>query len=237
MRHFLCCFFIILFPLMKKIFRTTMFRFILIFFFRSYLRLFDHQLGSRIGWRFSSSQQCLTGIQGTGIAQQLDDIQTEISLLSQKIESGTQAVATASVASFKTTTATKVALYYFNSIADQKLPAQQQANISSVLPVYRIFPATENILIAALNELLQWRLTVAERNQWFTTEFPHADFRLLSAELAADGTLTLWFPEILWFTDGGSARMAILQNSIKKTASQFSGVRAVTFTPATLFQP
>ncbi|MEI8091436.1 MAG: hypothetical protein WCG98_04300 [bacterium] len=45
------------------------------------------------------------------------------------------------------------------------------------------------------------------------------------------------FTDVPGFTDGGSARMLILANSITKTAMQFPGVKKVEFSPETLFQP
>ena len=69
------------------------------------------------------------------------------------------------------------------------------------------------------------------------TEFPNKDFTLLSSDLSSDGILTLQFSEVPGFTDGGSARILLLSNLIKKTALQFPGVKEVVFAPETLFQP
>jgi hypothetical protein len=55
---------------------------------------------------------------------------------------------------FQTTAPTTVALYYFNTLEDQNLPPEQQANISSLMPVYRVLPASQNILIATINQLI-----------------------------------------------------------------------------------
>jgi spore germination protein GerM len=110
-------------------------------------------------------------------------------------------------------------------------------NVASILPVYRIFPASKNILIDTISELLAWKLTPNERRQWFISEFPNNKFTLLSTNLSSDGTLTLEFSQVPWFTDGWSARMLILSNVIEKTALQFSGVKKVVFIPETLFQP
>lgn len=221
---------------MKKIFWTTIFWFLVIFLFRSYMRLFDHPLGREIGSRFGKCQQvCLTGGVATGLNEQFDIIKTQLDLINQKLQSEPKSIIQDSL--FQTSAPTKVALYYFNQIEDQKLAPEQQVNINSILPVYRIFPASKNLLLDTINELIKWNLTAMERTKWFITEFPNAKFKLLSADLAVDGTLTLEFSEVPWFTDGGSARMMILRNVIEKTAHQFPGVKRVVFTPETLFQP
>jgi len=220
---------------MKKIFWTTIVRFLIIFLFRSYMRLFDHQLGRQIGSRFGRCPVCVTESVNTGLNDQLDLIKNQLDLITQKLESDPAAITEDSL--FQTTDPTKVALYYFNQTEDQKLAPEQQINTNSILPVYRIFPASKNLLVDTINELIKGNLTVTEKQQGFMTEFPNKDFKLISADLAADGTLTLEFTEVPGFTDGGSARMLILWNVIEKTAHQFPGVKQVTFTPDILFQP
>lgn len=220
---------------MKKIFWTTIFWFLIIFLFRSYLRLFDKPLGREIGSRFGKCPVCVNESLNTGLNDQLDAIKTQLDTLTQQLQ--TEPGSKTEDALFATTAPTKVALYYFNQITDQKLPAEQQVNVNSIQPVYRIFPASDNLLVDTINELLKGNLTAGEKQQWFITEFPNAQFKLLSAELIPDGTLMLSFTEVPGFTDGGSARMLILRNVIKKTALQFPGVKNVVFTPETLFQP
>jgi hypothetical protein len=100
-----------------------------------------------------------------------------------------------------------------------------------------MFPASKNLLLDTINELIRGNLTAAERQQWFITEFPNSKFSLTSLELIPDWTLTLQFTEVPGFTDGWSARMLILSNLIQKTALQFPGVKKVVFIPETLFQP
>jgi len=222
---------------MKKIFWTTIFWFLIIFLFRSYMRLFNTSLGLHIGSRFGKvpQQVCLTNTLTTWFTQQLDSIKTQLDLINQKIQS--EPSAPVEILPFETTAPTKVALYYFNQVADNKLAPEQQINIDSILPVYRIFPASKNLLVDAINELISWKLTANERLQWYMTEFPNAKFELLSSELVGDSTLTLEFTDVPGFTDGWSARMLILANVIKKTALQFPGVKKVVFLPETLFQP
>jgi len=223
---------------MKKIFWTTIIWFLLIFLFRSYVRLFNKPLAKEIGSRFAVSPQvCLTGNTSLDVTDQLSGIQTQLMLITQKLQSEFESQTPAQNSPFQTTAPMKVGLYYFNTIEDQKLPIEQQVNIDSILPVYRIFPASQNLLVDTLNELIKGKLTAAEITQWFTTEFPNENFKLLSSDLASNGTLTLQFSEVAWFTAGGSARILILSNLIKKTVMQFPGVKNVVFVPDTLFQP
>ena len=117
------------------------------------MRLFDKPLGREIGSRFGKSQQvCLTGGVATGLSEQFDVIKTQLDLINQKLQSEPES--SVQTPSFQTTAPTKVALYYFNQTEDQKLAPEQQVNISSILPVYRIFPASKNILIDTINELI-----------------------------------------------------------------------------------
>ena len=128
------------------------------------------------------------------MTQQLDTIQTQLDLINQKLQS--EPTSSSQTSSFQTTAPTKVALYYFNQTEDQKLSPEQQVNVNSILPVYRIFPASKNLLVDTINELIKGNLTATEKLQGFTTEFPNANFKLLSADLTADGTLTLEFTEV-----------------------------------------
>lgn len=132
---------------------------------------------------------------------------------------------------------TTVQLYYFNELEDSKLPTEQQINTSSILSVDRTITASDNLIADTIKLLLQWELSEEEKDAGFVTELPHADFVLLDSKLDSDGTLTLTFSEVGWFTTGWSARMLILSNSIKQTALQFAQVQRVIFEPDTLFQP
>ncbi len=202
------------------------------------MRLFDKPLGREVGSRFGKTQQiCLTGIVTTGVTQQLDTIQSQLDLINQKLQSQSESSSTQPDYSFESTAPTKVGLYYFNQLVDKKLSPEQQINISSLLPVYRVFPPSKNLLVDTIHELIKWSLTSPERTQWFISEFPHPDFHLVTSTLSKEGILTLEFTEVPGFTSGWSARMLILSNSIQKTALQFPGVEKVLFVPETLFQP
>jgi len=225
---------------MKKIFRTTVFWIVLVFLFRAYVRVFDHNLGLSIGSRFGTSTPvCVTSwasVQLSGFNDQLTAIQTQLNDLTQKL-SAVSLSTPASTTSFVTTTSTQVALYYFNQKEDSKLPPAQQINVDSLQPVYRTLAASDDILRDTLNTLIQWNLTANEKSAGYITDFPNKDFHFISSTLQPDGTLVLSFSEVPGFTNGGSARMLIMANSIIKTAMQFSGVKKVEFSPSTLFQP
>lgn len=81
------------------------------------------------------------------IQDQLNDITVKLSSSNEQLQTP--------VSSFATQTATKVALYYFNQKEDSKLPPEQQINVESLLPVYRNFPPTDDILRDALSYLIQ----------------------------------------------------------------------------------
>jgi hypothetical protein len=129
------------------------------------MRLFNTPLGLHIGSRFGKVPQqiCLTGNDNSGLTTQLDGIQTQLDLINQKLQS--EPGSKTEDALFQTTTPTKVALYYFNQTQDQKLVPEQQINIDSILPVYRMFPASKNLLLDTINELIRGNLTAAERQQ------------------------------------------------------------------------
>ena len=223
---------------MKKIFWTVIVMSLLVFLFWSYVRLFNKPLAVQVAtWFAKCEQTCLTtgGIVNTDVTDQLDVIKTQLDVINQKLES--QSISTTEDALFATTTSTKVGLYYFNQLADEKLAPEQQININSVLHVYRNFPATNNLLLDTIKELIKGDLTAEEIKKWFTTEFPNSKFDVAGLELTPDGVLTIEFTEVPGFTDGGSARMLILSNTIEKTALQFPGVKKVIFLPETIFQP
>lgn len=141
-----------------------MFWILVIFLFRSYMRLFNQSLGGEVASRFGKTQQlCMTGSVNTGLTQQIADIKTQLDVISQKLESEPESSVSTPI--FQTTVPTKVALYYFNQIVDQKLVPEQQINVDSLLPVYRIFPASKNLLVDTINELIKGNLTVSERQQ------------------------------------------------------------------------
>lgn len=108
-------------------------------------------------------QVCLTGSDTSGLTDQLTTIQTQLDSITQKLQS--EPGSKTEDALFQTTTSMKVGLYYFNQTEDQKLAPEQQINIDSILPVYRIFPASKNLLLDAIRELIKGNLTANEKQQ------------------------------------------------------------------------
>lgn len=88
----------------------------------------------------------------------------------------------------------------------------------------------------SIEELLKGGLTSDEKTAGFTTEFPNAGFKLVSA-VQVGGQLTLTFQDSNFFTSGGSCRVGILRAEIEKTAMQFEGITSVKILPEELFQP
>lgn len=127
---------------------------------------------------------------------------------------------------------TKVQLFYYNQLEDKDVECGQ----NYVLPVEREIDSTQTPIQDTINLLIKGEITQAEKDAGFTTEFPNADFKLLSANLK-DGVLSLEFTEVPGFTTGGSCRVSILSSQIIKTAKQFPDVNEVILLPESIFQP
>jgi spore germination protein GerM len=128
----------------------------------------------------------------------------------------------------------KLHLYYYNRFIDQGIA--DYIPCMAVLPVEREIPLTDTPIDDAIDLLIKGQLTGTERAHGFDTEFPHADFKLLSSDLV-EGVLTLTFTEVPGFTMGGSCRTGLLAKQISLTAKQFPEVNEVKFLPESLFQP
>jgi len=219
---------------MKKIFWTTVFWLAAILIFRWYLRWFDNWLAKNVSnligvsvtnqsWMVSSSQELL---------DQIKAMQSQLDSISQSLTKDGW-----DQNNLQTIWEQTVKLFYFNQSEDNKLAPAQQLNLSSILSIDRVIPASKNIIVDTINMLLEWNLTTDERTNWFTTEFPNQDFRLISSDLKSDWTLELTFSEVPGFTSWWSARVFILRAAIEKTAKQFANVKYVKILPETLFQP
>lgn len=215
---------------MKTFFRTTIVWFILIAWFGLYIKRFNHNRAAHVANFFVSN----TTIQATN---------PETSAIENKLETIIQLLqgqsTTEQVPSLlpTATTPTAVNLYYFNQLEDSSLPTEQQINTSSILPIQRTIRSSQNLIADTIRILIQGNLSEKEKDEWFITEFPHAQFKLINTKLDSQGTLTLTFTEVPGFTTGWSARMLILSKSIEKTALQFPQVTRVVFQPDTIFQP
>lgn len=215
---------------MKTFFRTTIVWFILIAWFGLYIKRFNHNRAAHVANFFVANTTIQANNPETSTIE--DKLETIIQLLQG--QSTTEQVSSL----LPTATApTTVNLYYFNELEDSSLPTEQQINTSSILPIQRTIRSSQNLIADTIKVLIQGNLSEQEKSAWFITEFPNAQFRLLDTQLDSQGTLTLTFNEVPWFTTGWSARMLILSKSIEKTALQFPQVTRVVFQPETLFQP
>lgn len=128
-----------------------------------------------------------------------------------------------------------VTLYYYDAARDQG-PGGAQCSRNGLVAVERRIPVAEAPLKAAIELLLRGELTLAERAQGLTTEFPLQGVVLTSASIT-DGVATLTFVDQLNRTSGGSCRVGVLWFQIEATAKQFPTVTSVRFLPEELFQP
>ncbi len=127
-----------------------------------------------------------------------------------------------------------VKLYYYNQEKAEEIG--DLCSPEAVIPVERKISASPNPIRDTIRYLIQGELTAVEREQGFSTEFPHPDFKLTGTNLK-DGILSLEFTEVPGFTSGGSCRIGILRAQIEKTAKQFPIVKEVSIQPESLFQP
>lgn len=225
---------------MKKILWTSVFWILVVLLFRSYVRLFDHNLGSYVANVFYTDKAVKivdnTWISSGSIEEiknQLIKIESQIDTISQNIGNKDTNLDTF----LERVWNTEVSLFYFNNKEDAKLPVEQQINVNSIQPVKRMISNSKNIIRDTINLLLAGNLSQIESDNWFTSEFPNKSFKLINMDLGDDGILRLTFTEVPWFTSGWSARMAIMANSIIKTVKQFPQVKEVKFLPEELFQP
>jgi hypothetical protein len=150
---------------MKKILWTIFVMSLLVFLFWSYVRLFNKPLAFQVStWFAKCEQTCVTtgGVVNTDLTDQLDVIKTQLDVINQKLEAEPESASQTEDTLFSTTTSTKVELYYFNQVADEKLAPEQQINVNSILSVYRNFPASDNLLLATIKELIKGNLTAEE---------------------------------------------------------------------------
>ncbi|MGE5298318.1 MAG: GerMN domain-containing protein [Acidobacteriaceae bacterium] len=131
-----------------------------------------------------------------------------------------------------------VKLFYYNSTKEIKEQGEacSEKYYDYLLPVQRTIPLTKTPIQDTISLLIKGELTAQEKISGLSTEFPNKSFYLKSANLK-NGVLTLDFPLVAGFTDGGSCRMAILANQIVKTAKQFEEAKQVKFLNPELFQP
>lgn len=130
---------------------------------------------------------------------------------------------------------TTIQIYAYNADLDQG-PGGAQCDAKGLVAVERRIPATEKPLTDALQILLNYKVSPAEKSRGLSSEFPLDGFTLASA-VVKDGVATLVFDDPLFKTSGGSCRVAILRAQIEATTRQFNTVHSVRILPEELFQP
>lgn len=143
---------------------------------------------------------------------------------------------TVSTSSTTTPGTRTVSLYYYNRALDTDATGNVLCSSDALVPVSRQIQSRTPIQ-ETLTLLLQGELTVAERAQGISTEFPLSGFTLNSVALSSDGLLRIAIADPEHKGTGGSCRTAILAGQIRATALQFPEVKEVEFVPDTLFQP
>ena len=129
-----------------------------------------------------------------------------------------------------------VKLYYYNPALDKDANGNILCSEKGLVSLNRIIPVTQTPIQDTIRLLLKGELTVGEKAQGVTTEFPLQGFELTGASVNNE-VLTLSFKDPNNKTGGGSCRVNILWAQIKKTGEQFSTITEVRFLPQTLFQP
>lgn len=129
-----------------------------------------------------------------------------------------------------------VKLYYYNQEKDKDASGNILCSSRGLVAVDRQIPVSQTPIQDTVRLLLQGQLTLSEKNQGISTEYPLPGLFLEGASLKG-GTLTLEFSDPQNKTSGGSCRVSILWKQIEATAKQFEGVQNVTFIPEELFQP
>lgn len=194
---------------LKTLFWTTIFWIVAVGLFYVYLIWLNKPLASQIaGYISSTPTVCETTgtVQTTdtlaqdvqSLVQQSQMMQSQLTMLMSRLETmpnSTQSSNASSTMGMPSSTngMQTVKLYYFNQLEDAKLPANQQLNTNSILPIQRSIMISNDIITDTINALIQTPLSSEEVMQGFTSEFPNKDFRLVSARLGSDGTLTLEF--------------------------------------------
>jgi len=130
----------------------------------------------------------------------------------------------------------EIYLYYYNADLDKDETGNIACSRNGLVPVTRKIPITQTPIQDAIKLLLKGELTVQERAQGISTEYPLEGVELVGASLK-DGVLTLEFNDPNFRTGGGSCRVGILWFQIERTAEQFGQARQVRFLPEELFQP
>lgn len=129
-----------------------------------------------------------------------------------------------------------VKIYYYSSDKDKDANGNIQCSKQGLAVVDRQIPISQTPIQDTIKILMQGQLTLEEKSQGISTEYPLAGVELKGANLK-EGVLTLEFSDPQNKTGGGACRAGILWFQIEATAKQFEGVKSVKFIPEELFQP
>lgn len=130
-----------------------------------------------------------------------------------------------------------VSLYYYDPSKDKDTNGNILCSSKGLVPVSRSLPVTSTPIQDAIRALLKGEVTPSEKSAGVTTEFPLTGVNLTGASLPPSGTLTLSMSDPQNKTSGGSCRVQVLRAQVEATAKQFADVKAVAFSPSSLFQP
>ncbi len=111
-----------------------------------------------------------------------------------------------------------------------------QCSEDGMVAIERIVPRTKNSAYDAVRQVLDGRLTVAEREEGLVTEFPLEGVHLKSVTIL-NGTAVVAIDDPQFRTSGGACRATIMRLQVEKTLLQFPHISAVRFEPESLFQP
>lgn len=131
---------------------------------------------------------------------------------------------------------TTVKLYYYNPEKDKDATGNILCSRQGLVSVDRQIAITNDPIEDTVKLLLRGELTVNEKAQGISTEYPLSGVELVGADLK-NGVLTLELSDPQNKTGGGSCRIGVLWFQIEATAKQFQGVNQVKFKPEELFQP
>jgi hypothetical protein len=130
-----------------------------------------------------------------------------------------------------------IKLYYYNESKDKDASGNVLcARNGGLDAVEREVPLTITPIQDAVKLLLTGELTLAEKSEGLSTEYPLPGFKLVGAS-QANGVLTLTFDDPEHKATGGSCRVDILRAQVEATAKQFGMVKEVKFAPSSIFQP
>lgn len=135
-----------------------------------------------------------------------------------------------------TTSEQTVKLYYYNSSKDTDEKGNILCSKEGLVAVERKISVSKTPIQDTIKLLIEGDLSLEEKDQGLSTEYPLSGFELNGASLN-NGVLALDFLDPENKTSGGSCRVTVLWLQIQATAKQFPEVKEVKFIPQDLFQP